>query len=436
MIMRTGRTLWGSLLTVAVLAACDQRNPVEPGIAEVPSTSEAARSPAPLQVYPHEAEFYRLSQEIDGYGGHFFDEQGNLVVHLIDPAQEGQARQFLEPLFDTRVLSAREATLATRGTIVVRPADFTFPQLALWRDQATDEVLGKEGVELIDLDEVQNRVIIGVSTPRARMEAVQTLSRHAIPADAILYVDAEPAVFDQSLQQHFRPLRGGFQIQNDYGGDCTLGFNAIRNGQPVFLTNSHCTRIIWGPDMTIFYQPSISNANLIGFEILDPAPFGCGFLNLSKCRRSDAAIVQRFGGVTGDFGYIARTTGWAFGLGKSGSLTVDLNNPRMRIEGELPQPRVGQVLDKIGRTTGWTYGIVDQTCVNLATQRGIILCQDFTREMHSGQGDSGSPMFVWGGSTVRLAGLHWGRASPGGRSVAIMSSMANIRADLGAFSTH
>jgi hypothetical protein len=98
------------------------------------------------------------------------------------------------------------------------------------------------------------------------------------------------------------------------------------------------------------------------------------------------------------------------------------------------------MFDKMGRTTGWTYGFVKKTCVDMNKTSyagpgiGRILCNDWS-SYHSNNGDSGSPVFRWYGSTVRLAGLHWGGITSGGTRYAIMSAMWNIEADLGALST-
>lgn len=436
---RIPRTLTALSLGFAMLAACDRNLPAEPDASASAADPVAARAADAPQVRPHEAEFHRLSAEIDGYGGHFFDEAGNLVVFLRDQADAAQAQRLLEPMLDARPLGARDVAQAGRGSVVVRSAEFSFPQLAQWRDQASDQALPVDGVEFTDLDETENRVVIGVSSQRARMEAVQRLSRLDVPAEAVRFVDAEPAVFEQNLRQRFRPLRGGFQIAMS-NGTCTLGFNAIRNGQHVVLTNSHCSSTYWGNDGTPFYQATVASTNLVGPEIHDPAGAPCGFFGLQRCRYSDASIVRRNAGVTSDYGYIARTTAWATGLNNSGSIQINTASPRMRITSELAFPSVNQTLDKIGRTTGWTYGQVDRTCVDISVPSGVgvsgtVRCQDLTRNMHTAPGDSGSPMFVWQGSTVRLAGLHWGRTTYGGVNVAIMSSMWNIRQDLGSFST-
>lgn len=421
-------------LSFGLLAACeDRRTPVEPNLEQPPSGAEAAISHSSTLERAHEAEFHRLSKEIEGYGGHFLDEQGNLVVYLVHAAQESRARQLLAPVLNARPLSARKAFLASQGSVIVRKANFTFPQLARWRDLVTHQVLGKEGVVFTDLDETRNRVVIGVSTLRGRMEAAQVLRTYAIPPQAIAYVEATPVVPELTLQERFHPLRGGFKIASAVR-DCTLGFNAIRDGEDVFLTASHCSSHFWWPDDTRFYQPT-NGSGLVGREIHDPAGTSCG---ATQCRWSDAAVVRRDVDVSGDFGYIARTSGWATGLGSSGSITVDPNNPRMKITSEYAFPVVNDELDKIGQATGWTFGTVHATCVDIFTHRpqlGRAWCQDLTRDMHTAPGDSGSPMFVWEDSTVRLAGLHRGRMTYEGTDVAIMSAMWNIRADLGDFST-
>jgi hypothetical protein len=424
---RANRSFAVLTLGFVVFAACDDRStPAEPNLADASADVQAAASETATTEYPHEAEFRRLSKEIEGYGGHFFDDQGNLVVYLADAAQATRARQVLEPVLQARPLSEREVGLASQGSVLVRPADFTFPQLARWRDRVTDEVLKHEGVEFTDLDEAQNRVVVGVTSLKARLAAAQSLQRLAVPTEAVVFEATEPAVQLQSLQNRFRPLRGGFQIQRVGGGRCTLGFNAVRNGVGVFITNSHCTTNYLAPDGVSIHQNVVASGNLVGQEIFDPN---------YAVRYADAAVIRRTAGVAADYGYIARTTFFATGAGNSGSLTVNANSPRMRITGELSYPSVGNVLDKMGRTTGWTYGSVARTCVNHVVNGRSLRCQDWVNPMHADFGDSGSPIFRWHGSTVTLAGILWGKTTSAGKPYTLFSAMSNIKADLGNFTT-
>ena len=90
----------------------------------------------------------------------------------------------------------------------------------------------------------------------------------------------------------------------------------------------------------------------------------------------------------------------------------------------------------MGRTTGWTYGFVGKTCVDV--NKGgwrRARCQDYIKKMHAAPGDSGSPFFRWPGNTVTLAGILWGGISEGGTQYIIMSAMWNIEKDIGALST-
>jgi hypothetical protein len=112
----------------------------------------------------------------------------------------------------------------------------------------------------------------------------------------------------------------------------------------------------------------------------------------------------------------------------------------MTITSEYAFPTGGEMFDKVGRTTGWTYGFVKKTCVDMNRPDysgggfGRILCQDWTSYKRAG-GDSGSPVFRWYGNTVRLAGIHWGGITEGGVTYGVMSAMWNIEKDLGALGT-
>jgi len=263
------------------------------------------------------------------------------------------------------------------------------------------------------------------------------MEEHAVPREAVVYEATKPVQEFLSLQDMSRPLEGGYQIQQPGVGTCTLGFNAYWAGYSAFLTNSHCTTNFWSNDgVSVYQNTSGVAAELVGAEISDPKPFSCGFLWLYSCRWSDAAVIRRYSWVPTNYGYIARTMFWGFGAGVSGSLTVNPNAPRMKITGEYSFPVGGEMFDKMGRTTGWTYGYVKKTCVDV-NKSGLrrVLCQDFIQHMHATFGDSGSPIFRWHGSTVTLAGLLWGGTTRDGVDYIIMSAMWNIEKDVGGLST-
>jgi hypothetical protein len=422
---------------VLILGGCQDELPNEPG---------ARRAETPRPVFnlseqdgerPHEAAFQKISQEIKGFGGYFYDEQGNMVAYLVDLGEEGRAREILEPIAKARDVGARERS---SGQIVFKQAEHSFLELSAYRNQATDRVLAVSGVEWTDLDEAQNRFVVGVGREASKDEIAKVLEEHKVPLAAVAFEESGRVTPDLTLRDYKRPLQGGYQIQNSSGGTCTLGFNAYWAGYATFLTNSHCTSSLWQQLSTSFYQNTSAFAgNLVGIEISDPKPYSCGFLSLYRCRWSDAAVIYKYGSVSANHGKIARTTFWG-SPGNIGSIVVDSNNPSMTITSEYSFPTGGEMFDKMGRTTGWTYGFVKKTCVDMNRSDyagggfGRILCQDWTNYKREG-GDSGSPVFRWYGSTVRLAGIHWGGITQGGITYGVLSAMWNIEKDHGALGT-
>jgi hypothetical protein len=96
---------------------------------------------------------------------------------------------------------------------------------------------------------------------------------------------------------------------------------------------------------------------------------------------------------------------------------------------------VGQVVGKVGRTTGWTTGKVTNTCVNVEIDDIVQLCQTIVAA-RAGGGDSGAPVFR-GASNITLVGILWGGIvnRKGFGTTYFYSPMANIERELGALTT-
>lgn len=420
------------LAGLVLLAACsdDSRSPLEPGH----DGPRVDRAGAPLaQVYhrPHEAGSRRAADRVPALGGFYFDKDGNIVAYLTDFNQRAAARAVLEPLLRGRAASKRHAA-AGQADVVFRQGEFRFAELSQWRDRMTDPVLAVDGVVFTDLDEARNRVTVGVTSDAARAAAKAALADVGVPLEAVVFEDTEPVELAATLQDYNRPIEGGLQIASS-AGTCTLGFNAYWSGYRSFLTNSHCTGQFWNTDYTSIYQPaSWASEYYIGYEIYDAPSFRCGpFYDRDDCRYSDAAVIYTDGATADNFGYIARTTFWAYGRSGIGSLEIDASNPRMQITGESAFPAQGDYLDKIGRTTGWTFGEVQKTCSDVEYSGRRVICTDFVN-MGVDFGDSGSPVFIWQGNTVTLAGILWGKNSES----ALISAMWNIEYDLGALTVN
>jgi hypothetical protein len=265
------------------------------------------------------------------------------------------------------------------------------------------------------------------------------VARLGVPSDAVVVEEVEPVRLAATLRDRVRPVVGALQINFDPPGTpgfsfvCTLGFNATRNGQRSFITNSHCTNTQGGNESTPYWQPTQGVApTRIATEVADPAysTGGVGCPSGRRCRRSDAARARYASGTTSTLGRIARTSG-----ANNGSITIT-GNFTITAEGSAI---AGQQVHKIGRTTGWTRGAVSGTCVNtnVAGTNITQLCQTWVLAGVAG-GDSGSPVFRRQGTTnnVTLVGILWGGGVlSDGSTLYVFSPISNIEMELGALTT-
>jgi hypothetical protein len=288
------------------------------------------------------------------------------------------------------------------------------------------------GVVFTDADETRGRLLVGIADRRGEGQVRGRLRALGIDSQSVDVVETDEIFALATLRDRSEDIVGGLQIRFS-GFLCSLGFPAFRNGVRGFVTASHCSDKQGTVDGTTYYQPLDQIANdVIGTEIADP-PYvrnGTGCPRGRKCRRSDANFSRSAGPRAVAIGEIART-----GLN---SLTIDASNPTFTINGE-GAVGVGATANKIGRTTGWTQGMVTNTCVNTGVSGStiVLLCQTFVTGtgVIVGGGDSGSPVFSrqGGGSNVTLLGGLWGGNSNG--TLFVYSPIANIEADLGELDT-
>jgi hypothetical protein len=359
-----------------------------------------------------------LVRSVSGFGGFFFDREGVPTVYLRDLAAQVQVERSLGPWLAEQGIRA--------AALRVRRADYDWASLERWQGRATSQALAMRGAVWVDADEARNRVTIGVErgTPAAQVRSA--VARLGVPSGAVIVEEVEPIRLAATLQDRIRPVRGAVQI-NFPGFLCTLGFNAIRNGQRSFITNSHCTNVQGGTEATPYWQPTQGVApTRIATEVADPAySSGGGCPSGRVCRRSDASRARYASGTGSTLGAIARTN-----APNNGSITIT-GNFNITAEGSAS---VGQQVHKIGRTTGWTRGPVTGTCVHVNVSGTNItqLCQTLV-SAGVGAGDSGSPVFRRQGGTnnVRLVGILWGSGS----GLYAFSPISNIETELGALRT-
>jgi hypothetical protein len=362
---------------------------------------------------------------VPGFGGFFLDRAGEPTVYLTRGAGRAPAERALGAYLAARGLS--------NAAVHVLEARYGWQQLQRWQDAATDGAFEVPGTVFVDNDETSNRVRIGVENVNAVGQVRAALARRGLPDDAVIIERTEPIVQVASLRDVDRPVRAGVQI-NFPGYVCSLGFNATSGGQPSFITASHCTNKQGGVEATPYWQPAQSvNGTQIATEVTDPAYSRlAGCPGGKVCRYSDASRAAYVAGIGSALAKIAMTSGANNGsLEITGSFTITSDDCGTT-GGCLA---VGTVVNKVGRTTGWTRGAITNTCTNTGVQgtRIVQLCQTFVSAGVAG-GDSGSDVFQGTGTNVMLAGILWGGSSSGTQFV--FSPLGNVTRELGPLTTH
>ena len=298
-------------------------------------------------------------------------------MYVMDGAQGILDQQEVKEAID----DVLKAGLTDRRELRLVPSQFSMLQLHEWYSQIPGLVSGNANVVLIDLDEGANRIEIGVDSLDATETLESSLASANIPRKAVIIQARErPAPATHTLRNRATGgvMEGGYQIAGAGLGNCTLGFNVVRDGEDGLVTAGHCTEASpWdgGVDNTAFYQPnSATNSTSIGEETIDPSfsssPSQCPSGNV--CRFSDSAFIEAASGLSQNFGKIAKTTA-------QGGITVN-HNSKFRIVAENTLVSVGDTVYKVGRTSGWDSGTVTDTCTgsNLGNGRWLV-CQNIER---------------------------------------------------------
>jgi len=402
---------------VVVLAGASCRDSSSPIL--TPTSPTAAASPMGMAQGPQAPDLATLARTIPGFGG-FYLEAGIPTVYLLDPAARGPAERALGAYAVARGVAPTQ--------IRVLRGQYDYRDLDRWFQRMSYDAFSTPGVVYTDLDEAVNRVAVGVEHAAAAASVRGLAARLGIPAEAVVVREVEPIGYAATLQDRVRPVVAGLQIRFS-NFLCTLGFNAVSGGQNSFVTASHCTDRQGGTEGTLYYQPLNQVANeFIGTEVDDPQYFrnrnGCP--KGRRCRFSDAARAAYASGVSFTPGGIAQTSG-----PNNGSITI---TGTFTVTGEGAAV-AGNVVNKVGRTTGWTQGTVSNTCVTTGVSGTniVLLCQTFVNA-GVGAGDSGSDVFmITSGTSVRLLGILWGGNSSG--TLFVYSPISNIEQELGLLTT-
>ncbi len=302
--------------------------------------------------------------------------------------------------------------------------------------RTSPEVMALPGTVFADNDEVAGKLVFGVENAAAVRGVREALARLGVSPDDYGIELTAPIVNMVTLRDRFRPTVAGIQLHfGNYA--CTLGFNVDHAGGRSFITNSHCTNTQGGVEGTTYAQPlRTTDPTVIATEVADPAyqKNGPNCPRGKKCRYSDASRALYAAGVASNRGEIAQTTGF-----NNLSLTVSTSSPVFTITSQDDATTdfpTTTVVNKVGRTTGWTRGTVTRSCVNTSVSGSTVylLCQTFVSDPGGAQvvggGDSGSGVFTGTGGNVTLVGILWGGSSD--NKTFVFSPLKSIQDELGA----
>ena len=360
-------------------APSDQPDPLSPSLRQGPGDNPNA-----------------LARGIRGFGGFFFDAQGTPTVYLKDAAERSNTERALAPFFRAQGLSP--------AAVRVRRGDFDWVQLERWFAQASAEILGQSGGVFVDADEASNRVRIGVE--RGAIGRTRSLvARLGIPADAVIVEETEPIEFAAHTSGSGAAGRGRTPDQLP-----RIPLHAR------LQRRAGAGRIRSSPTRTA----PIPRGNREYAVLATAGTRGAG-ADRDRGSRPTHISVGRAAVPTGGAAASATRRGRPT---RRVSLhprhprqdhrreqRVDHHQRSFTITGE-GGAAVGQTVNKVGRTTGWTQGLVTNTCVNTGVSGSNIvqLCQTFV-SAGVGGGDSGSPVFR-GTTSVTLGGNPLGWITP------------------------
>ena len=412
----------------------------------------------PSRYRAQEDPFVQLALEIPETAGFYIDSTHQLVVMVKGPERMGMAVSNLTSKLNSNSLGIPIGQRPTR--VVAKMADYDFASLSIWRDIVVDSLLGiLPGVVFDDLDEVTNRIHVGVSPGTNTAYVVERLHQLQIPDGAVRFTEENiiplsgelltaAAMTPDSLPLGTTVVRGGRIIgivKNGPAGwgayGCSEGFAADSGSTRILITAAHCTQHSFSVDGDSLTQ----GGTYFAFEAGDPVASGssCGFWPSPPyyaCwgwRSSDAASFHLVpgSGVSVPRGAIER-------LGNrtatyAGSLVVDSVNPPLAVQTYSTYYYTGLVLDKVGRTTGWNYDAVIATCVDRIesppTNGQIKIYCEGQSSQHVGPGDSGGPVFAYDGlDGAVLYGIVTAEGSGGSPTPMNWTAMGGILTDFGA----
>ena len=147
-------------------------------------------------------QFVQVAERVPGFGGMFYDENGDLNIYLVDPEQEKEVKEAVVRIFGAETLLSRKyveeeglppAQRLVSGEVKILQGQYDFLQLRKWYGEM-GSILSVPGVVFIDIDEARNRLGVGIEkgNVEARKQIEPELAKLTIPREAVLVEETEP----------------------------------------------------------------------------------------------------------------------------------------------------------------------------------------------------------------------------------------------------
>lgn len=139
---------------------------------------------------PGEEYLFQIEAEVPGFGGMYYDDEGDLVIFLKDLRLSRQAAAAVRRhLPGPGKRGRREGPPAA---IRFRQAEYSFVELnGYW--QSLNQVISRiPGVRSTDVDDERNRVVVGVRRAAAAQEIRRALAATSIPEGSVKVQTIEP----------------------------------------------------------------------------------------------------------------------------------------------------------------------------------------------------------------------------------------------------
>lgn len=425
-------------------------------------TKDVSKDPfdvADLYLGTMDDEIALINNEIPSFGGFFEDENGQLVSYLVEDIHKMSLSK--KDKIKSDIIEAYGKIFGEENnkvtTVQLVQGQYTYKQLNRWKNIVRKEFsYQKDGMVTLDIDEVKNKMYIGLASEGQQIGFATKLNQLGIETEAFEFKvenlrseqayksntqECSAGVFAVSLRcsmldfaqgKYVGGLRYSF-VDDGQGGSCSIGFNVEYNGKKGFITASHCGKIAQKTGFEIFQQdnpPFLSNYK-IAYELIDPGSvqqiardaetwtfqrytqywtstnydtnrrgdtWWCGdsLTPRGACRFSDAMLAeyQTVALPKVEVGYIAKPL-------NGGGFVIDTFEmlKGYRISKIVTWPRVNEIVSSIGATTGQTNGTISRVCVDVTTTaNNRFLCQSRVRITNinaytTRPGDSGGPVF-------------------------------------------